>query len=50
MNLNIDINQFINDFELNCSKVQKKSFSKNEIITSYINKRNQFCILLSRKC
>ena len=27
--------------------VQKKTFSKNEVITSYINKRNQFCILIS---
>lgn len=28
-------------------KKLKKSFLKNEIITSYIKKRNQFCILVS---
>ncbi len=47
MYLNLDINEFVNNFEHGCTKVQKKIFSKNEIITSYIAKRNQFCILLS---
>ena len=47
MYLNLDINEFVNNFEHSCTKVQKKIFSKNEIITSYIAKRNQFCILLS---
>jgi len=44
---NFDINNFIIEFQNNCSKIQKKTFSKNEIITSYIQKRNQLCILLS---
>ena len=35
------------DFAKNCSKTQKKSFKKSEIITTYIAKRNQFCLLLS---
>lgn len=47
MNLNFDINQFIKKFENSCHRVQKKTFSKNEVITSYIKKRNQFCILES---
>lgn len=47
MNLNFDMNQFIKKFENSCHRVQKKSFSKNEVITSYIKKRNQFCILAS---
>ena len=47
MYFNLDINEFVNNFEHSCTKVQKKIFSKNEIITSYIAKRNQFCILLS---
>ncbi len=38
---------FIKNFEHSCEKVQKKHFKKNEIITSYIAKREQFCILLS---
>ena len=47
MNINFDINEFIKKFENSCHRVQKKTFSKNEVITSYINKRNQFCILTS---
>ena len=38
---------FFNEFLKNCSKIQKKSFKKNEIITTYIEKRNQLCILVS---
>lgn len=37
----------INNIQNNCSKVQKKQFAKNEIITTYIQKRNQMCIILS---
>lgn len=46
MDINFDINEFVQKFENSCHKVQKKTFSKNEVITSYIKKRNQFCILL----
>lgn len=45
MNLSFDIKEFINQFANNCCKVQKKTFEKNEVITTYIEKRNQFCIL-----
>lgn len=47
MNLNFNIEDFIKNFENSCHKLQKKVFAKNEIITSYIEKRNQFCILMS---
>lgn len=47
MNINFDMKSFINSFENSCHKVQKKSFAKNEVITSYIQKRNQLCILTS---
>lgn len=47
MNLNFDINSFFETFSQSCKNVQKKSFSKGETITSYIEKRNQFCILLN---
>lgn len=47
MNLNFNIEEFIQKFENSCHRVQKKSFAKNEVITSYIKKRNQFCILTS---
>lgn len=46
MNSSFNINTFIYNFSSNCEKVQKKTFSKNEIITTYIQKRNQLCILL----
>jgi CRP-like cAMP-binding protein len=45
MNLSFDLNDFIENFEHSCHKVQKKVFHKNEVITTYIQKREQFCIL-----
>ena len=39
--------EFFKDFSKNCSKVQEKVFKKGEVITTYIAKRNQFCLLLS---
>lgn len=47
MNIEFNINDFIKDFKCSCHKVQQKTFEKNEVITSYIRKRNQFCILIS---
>ena len=46
MNINFNIEEFIKKFETNCNRVQKKTFSKNEVITSYIKNRNQLCILV----
>lgn len=47
MNLNFDMDNFVKQFSDNCKKVKKKTFMKNEVITTYIEKRNQFCILVS---
>ena len=47
MELSFNMDEFIADFEKSCIRVQKKSFEKNETITTYIQKRNQFCILKS---
>lgn len=47
MNLTFNIENFIADFEKNCTNIQKKHFNKGQVITSYIEKRNQFCILVS---
>ncbi len=44
-----NIDTFIYNFSSNCKKVQKKTFSKNQIITTYIQKRNQLFILVNRK-
>lgn len=41
------VSDFINSCEKNCSKIQRKHFKKNEIITTFISKRNQVCILAS---
>ena len=46
MNLNFDINEFMHEFSNTCNKVQVKQFSKGEVITNYIQKRNQFCLLM----
>lgn len=47
MNKSFEMEQFIKDFKLNCSKVQVKKFLKGDTITTYIEKRNQLCILIS---
>ena len=47
MNLSFDVDEFIKEFENNCNKVQKKTFEKKQVITSYIQKRNQFCLLIT---
>ena len=45
--MNLSINEFISNLDNSCTKVQRKKFKKDEIITTYINKRNQVCILIS---
>lgn len=47
MDSNLDIENFLRDFSSNCKNVQKKTFRKNQIITTYIQKRNQVCILIN---
>ena len=46
MTSDFDINKFVEAFRTSCSKVQIKKFSKGEIVTTYIEKRNQICILI----
>ena len=47
MDNSFNVSEFVKDLDINCSKVQKKNFHKGEVITNYIAKRNQLCILLS---
>lgn len=47
MDTNFDKKIFINNFKKNCKKVQIKKFAKGETVTTYIEKRNQICIILS---
>ena len=45
MNSSAQFEEFFKDFSFNCKNVQKKSFKKGQTITTYIQKRNQVCIL-----
>ena len=47
MATNFDILKFFSNPDFKCSKAFRRSFSKNDTITNYIEKRNQICILLS---
>jgi len=42
-----DKKNFIKNFQINCKKIQIKNFVKGETVTTYIEKRNQICIILS---
>ena len=47
MDTNFDKKIFIENFKNHCNKIQIKKFTKGEIVTTYIEKRNQICIVLS---
>ena len=49
METNSEISYFIENFSTQCTKAQVKEFAKNDIITTYIEKRNQICILIERR-
>lgn len=46
MNSSAETSHFIDCFANQCSKAQIKFFSKNDVITTYIEDRHQVCILL----
>lgn len=43
----LELTEFFEEFSENCKNVQKKFFNKNQTITTYIQKRNQVCVLLT---
>lgn len=47
MKFDFNMPDFIRDLQNCCSKSQTKKFLKGDIITSYIEKRNQLCILIT---
>ena len=47
MDTNFDKKIFIENFKNSCNKVRIKKFNKGEDVTTYIEKRNQICIVLS---
>lgn len=44
-----EVFDLITNIEQGCSKVQKKHFLANEVITTYIQNRNQICIMITGK-
>lgn len=46
MDTNFDKKNFIENFKHSCNRVQIKNFIKGETVTTYIEKRNQICIVL----
>ena len=47
MDTNFDKKNFVENFKHNCNRVQIKKFVKSETVTTYIEKRNQICIVIS---
>lgn len=47
MDIDFNVSDFLKELSHHCSKVQEKKFSKGSIITTYIAKRRQLCLLLS---
>ncbi len=45
----MNVSDLAQNIESNCIKVQKKSFLPGSVITTYMEKRKQICILLSGK-
>jgi len=45
----MEVLDLVQDISDNCLRMQKKAFAKGEIITTYMEKRKQICILLSGK-
>lgn len=46
MKKNFDVDNFVNKLKTNCRLCETKEFQANEVITTFLTKRNQFCILL----
>ena len=47
MDTNFNKKIFIENFKKNCNRTQIKKFIKGETVTTYIEKRNQICIVLA---
>ena len=46
MNSEFEFSDFLKSLNSNCYKVTKRHFYKGETVTTYIEKRNQLCVLL----
>lgn len=45
----MEISDLFHDISDNCLRMHKKTFTKGQIVTTYIEKRKQICILISGK-
>ena len=43
----MDFSELVKNLSDNCVRIQKKTFTKGQIITTYIEKRKQICVLVS---
>ena len=46
MKRNFDVDSFVKRLETNCKISEVKEFQANEVITTFLIRRNQFCVLL----
>lgn len=46
MRRNFDVSNFVDKLATNCALCEIKTFNEDEVITTFLTKRNQFCILL----
>lgn len=46
MRIDFEVTNFLNRLDSECYKVSRRTFSKGQTVTTYIEKRNQMCILL----
>ena len=46
MKRNFDVDNFVNNLKNNCKISEVKEFEADEVITTFLMRRNQFCILL----
>ena len=42
----MDFSEFLTECKNSCIKIQEKNFNKGDIITTYIEKSNQLCLLV----
>lgn len=47
MESELNLEQFFKEFSVTCKSAQTKNFKKGQVITTYIQKRNQICVLLN---
>lgn len=47
MRTDFEISNFFKSLNSKCCKVSKRSFTRGETVTTYIEKRNQLCVLLN---